>query len=78
MYRKIGEEIVAGVRTRVHSCILAYGQSASGKTHTMIGDAPHDEGVVPRLCQHFFNYLMQAAIGSELEDIHASVRCVAK
>ncbi len=29
-------------------CLLAYGQTGAGKTHTMMGGRGDDEGVIPR------------------------------
>lgn len=33
--------------------LLAYGQTASGKTHTIMGD-PSDEGIIPRALRDLF------------------------
>ena len=37
--------------------VLAYGQTASGKTHTMLGSGSEDieeEGLMPRMARHIF------------------------
>ena len=36
--------------------ILAYGQTSSGKTHTMQGvfDNPDEEGIIPRMIKHIY------------------------
>lgn len=52
------------VRKKFHSCILAYGQSSSGKTHTMMG-FNDDPGLTPRLCEKIFAYLKGSDIDEE-------------
>ncbi|XP_053613694.1 kinesin-like protein KIF15 isoform X2 [Plodia interpunctella] len=37
------------MRSGCSACVLAYGQSATGKTHTMMG-SDGDPGLIPRLC----------------------------
>lgn len=63
------------IKSRYHSCVLAYGQSSSGKTHTMMG-IPQDPGLTPRLCEKIFDYLQEAAVGDEISNLKISVRCV--
>lgn len=65
----IDEEISSAVKKRYHSCVLAYGQSATGKTHTMMGNL-HDPGITPRLCNNIFNYL-EDIIANNGENIDA-------
>ncbi|KAI5633026.1 kinesin motor domain-containing protein [Phthorimaea operculella] len=50
VFESIGREVVASVMKGSSACVLAYGQSATGKTHTMMGteDQP---GLIPRLCR---------------------------
>ncbi|KAI4467281.1 kinesin-related [Holotrichia oblita] len=52
------------VKKKFHSCILAYGQSSSGKTHTMMG-FNDDPGLTPRLCEKIFAYLKGSDIDEE-------------
>lgn len=50
VFETIGREVIASVARGSSACVLAYGQSATGKTHTMMGtDA--QPGLVPRLCR---------------------------
>ncbi|KAJ9458822.1 Kinesin-like protein Klp61F [Diplonema papillatum] len=45
------------------SCtIFAYGQTNSGKTHTMMGDlsSERDQGLTPRSCKYIFNELLKS------------------
>ena len=49
--------IVASVMEGFNGSILAYGQTSSGKTHTMMGpDMSNQEerGVIPRMVQYVF------------------------
>ncbi|EGI66801.1 Kinesin-like protein KIF13B [Acromyrmex echinatior] len=41
-----------------NSCLIAYGQSASGKTYTMMG-TKEDPGLIPRLCEGIFSKIEQ-------------------
>eukprot|EP01064_Diplonema_japonicum_P033499 TRINITY_DN6612_c0_g1_i1.p1 TRINITY_DN6612_c0_g1~~TRINITY_DN6612_c0_g1_i1.p1 ORF type:complete len:1159 (+),score=408.01 TRINITY_DN6612_c0_g1_i1:54-3530(+) len=46
------------------SCtIFAYGQTNSGKTHSMMGDlkSESNQGLTPRACKHIFNELMKSS-----------------
>lgn len=49
--------------------IFAYGQTASGKTHTMQGviEDPEEEGIIPRMIHHVFNHIMNST--SDIEYI---------
>lgn len=61
------------LKQRFHSCVLAYGQSATGKTHTMMG-FPDDPGLTPLLCERVFGYLQETAVGEEIERLKVTVR----
>lgn len=50
VFETIGREVVASVIRGSSACVLAYGQSATGKTHTMMG-TDMQPGLVPRLCR---------------------------
>ncbi len=41
--------------------IFAYGQTSSGKTHTMMGDAT-EMGVVPLAMQEIFSYIENVSV----------------
>jgi len=45
-----------------NGCIFAYGQTSSGKTHTMMGWTPPDSerGLIPRLCEAIFERIEDA------------------
>ncbi|ERL90411.1 hypothetical protein D910_07760, partial [Dendroctonus ponderosae] len=68
------ENIVGtSLKKRNHSCVLAYGQTSSGKTHTMMG-APQDPGLTPRLCRRIFKYFQEGALNDETATMKVSVR----
>jgi len=59
VYSESAKPIVADVLAGYNGTIFAYGQTASGKTHTMeglIGD-PVWQGIIPRIIQDIFNYI---------------------
>ncbi|RZB45752.1 kinesin-II 85 kDa subunit-like, partial [Asbolus verrucosus] len=64
VFESVESVVSKAIKGRYHSCVLAYGQSSSGKTHTMMG-FPHDPGLTPRLCQQVFSYLEEMAVRDE-------------
>ncbi|KAF3703306.1 Kinesin-1 heavy chain Conventional kinesin heavy chain Ubiquitous kinesin heavy chain [Channa argus] len=58
-YNAVAQKIVRDVLEGYNGTIFAYGQTSSGKTHTMEGKL-HDEdtmGIIPRIVQDIFNYI---------------------
>ncbi|XP_076755099.1 uncharacterized protein LOC143425915 [Xylocopa sonorina] len=53
IYQTLGETVLDAVFSGYNSCLVAYGQSASGKTYTMMG-SKEDPGLTPRLCEGLF------------------------
>lgn len=53
IYQTLGRTVLDNVFTGYNSCLVAYGQSASGKTYTMMG-TKEDPGLTPRLCEGIF------------------------
>ena len=54
--------VVDGVLNGYNGTILAYGQTSSGKTHTMLGedlDNEEERGVIPRLVRGLFDKISQ-------------------
>ncbi|XP_059053419.1 uncharacterized protein LOC131847786 [Achroia grisella] len=49
VFETIGRDVISSVSTGCSVCVLAYGQSATGKTHTMMG-TESQPGLIPRLC----------------------------
>jgi len=57
VYEAIGSKIVSQTLAGYNSCLLAYGQTGTGKTYTIIGDyAGHVEeyGLLPRIADNLF------------------------
>ncbi|KAG5864914.1 hypothetical protein JTB14_016917 [Gonioctena quinquepunctata] len=65
IFESVEKVISQSVKQRCHSCVLAYGQSSTGKTHTMMG-IPEDPGITPKLCNRVFGYLQETAVGDEI------------
>ncbi|CAK9813424.1 Kinesin-like protein KIF16B [Anthophora quadrimaculata] len=53
IYQTLGNIVLDAVFSGYNSCLVAYGQSASGKTYTMMG-TKEDPGLTPRLCEGLF------------------------
>uniref|UniRef100_A0A4W4E749 Kinesin-like protein n=1 Tax=Electrophorus electricus TaxID=8005 RepID=A0A4W4E749_ELEEL len=59
VYKACAQEIVKDVLGGYNGTIFAYGQTSSGKTHTMEGNLhdPDGMGIIPRIVQDIFNYI---------------------
>ncbi|KAL8577573.1 hypothetical protein ACOMHN_044253 [Nucella lapillus] len=59
VYTVTAKPIVADVLSGYNGTIFAYGQTSSGKTHTMEGVLGDDsmQGIIPRIVQDIFNYI---------------------
>ena len=53
----MGKDVVNSVLDGFNGCIMAYGQTGTGKTFTMIGDLSNelDFGIIPRALRHIFH-----------------------
>ncbi|XP_069360536.1 uncharacterized protein [Maniola hyperantus] len=49
VFDKVGRQVLSRISQGQSACVLTYGQSATGKTHTMMGSTTHP-GLVPRIC----------------------------
>ncbi|XP_071341750.1 kinesin-1 heavy chain-like isoform X2 [Trachinotus anak] len=58
-YNDVAQKIVKDVLDGYNGTIFAYGQTSSGKTHTMEGKLhdPDMMGIIPRIVQDIFNYI---------------------
>uniref|UniRef100_A0AAQ6ICW0 Kinesin-like protein n=1 Tax=Anabas testudineus TaxID=64144 RepID=A0AAQ6ICW0_ANATE len=58
-YNAVAQKIVKDVLDGYNGTIFAYGQTSSGKTHTMEGKLhdPEMMGIIPRIVQDIFNYI---------------------
>ncbi|KAK2561249.1 Kinesin heavy chain [Acropora cervicornis] len=59
VYIEAAQVIVQDVLNGYNGTIFAYGQTSSGKTHTMEGDLNDsvNQGIIPRIVQDIFNYI---------------------
>ncbi|CAF1281260.1 unnamed protein product [Adineta steineri] len=59
VYNETAKEIVKDVLNGYNGTIFAYGQTSSGKTHTMEGVMGSDgqQGIIPRIVQDIFNHM---------------------
>ncbi|KAL5006438.1 hypothetical protein ScPMuIL_015244 [Solemya velum] len=59
VYNVAAKPIVADVLSGYNGTIFAYGQTSSGKTHTMEGILGNSDmhGIIPRIVQDIFNYI---------------------
>uniref|UniRef100_A0A8D0GMA3 Kinesin-like protein n=1 Tax=Sphenodon punctatus TaxID=8508 RepID=A0A8D0GMA3_SPHPU len=59
VYNDCAKKIVKDVLEGYNGTIFAYGQTSSGKTHTMEGilHDPDGMGIIPRIVQDIFNYI---------------------
>ena len=57
VYDWVGRDIVESVLNGFNGTILAYGQTASGKTHTMVGNVKSEDnmGIIPRSVLHMMD-----------------------
>ncbi|XP_044585965.1 uncharacterized protein LOC123265994 isoform X2 [Cotesia glomerata] len=53
IYYTLGNPVIDAIFVGYNSCVVAYGQSASGKTFTMMG-VKDDPGLIPRICNGLF------------------------
>ncbi|CAH0591496.1 unnamed protein product [Chrysodeixis includens] len=60
MYDEMVRPLVASVLDGFNGCVFAYGQTGTGKTHTMEGTAEH-EGVIPRAFRHMWAHIENSA-----------------
>ncbi|KAI5752446.1 hypothetical protein M8J77_017085 [Diaphorina citri] len=61
VYDEAAKSIVSDVLAGYNGTIFAYGQTSSGKTHTMegvMGD-PNKQGIIPRIVNDIFNHIYQ-------------------
>ena len=58
IYEAVGRRVVEGSLRGVNGTVLAYGQTSSGKTHTMLGDQTHP-GVVLLAVRDVFKHISE-------------------
>lgn len=65
IYEQAVKPIVEGVMEGFNGTVFAYGQTSSGKTHTMIGPGTDltdeaERGMIPRMVSHIFEEMANA------------------
>ena len=58
VYEDIAHEVIYSAISGYNSTIFAYGQTASGKTHTMMG-SEEDPGIMRKAIDHIFEAITQ-------------------
>ncbi|XP_043272247.1 uncharacterized protein [Venturia canescens] len=71
IYETLGESILDVLFKGFNSCLVAYGQSASGKTYTMMG-SKEDPGLTPRICEGLFLRLAKEGSSNSSFDVSVS------
>jgi len=59
VYQEVGERLIRRGLEGFNGCLLAYGQTASGKTHTLMG-SPDEPGIIPRAVFGVFDAIAEA------------------
>lgn len=59
LYDTAVKSVVLDSLNGFNGSIIAYGQTGTGKTHTMEGDEGEQRGVIPRASEEIFNYVEQ-------------------
>jgi len=60
IYDKVARKVIKSSMEGINASILAYGQTASGKTFTMKGTGKKNPGIIPLSIQDVFTYIQQA------------------
>ena len=85
VYAQSVAPLVSGVLNGRSACVLAYGQTGAGKSHTMygtLGDAGSDAGVVPRAVRAIIRAVDErtssapATADGKAMEIKASIACI--
>ena len=57
VYSAIANEVVESALSGINGTIFAYGQTSTGKTHTMFG-SPGEPGIMPLAVRHIFDHII--------------------
>ncbi|KAK0150248.1 Kinesin-like protein KIF16B [Merluccius polli] len=53
IFQDLGVDVLHAAFQGFNACVFAYGQTSSGKSYTMMGEAA-DKGLIPRICEGLF------------------------
>ncbi|KAL5008864.1 hypothetical protein ScPMuIL_014445 [Solemya velum] len=56
VFQDLGTEVLQAAFEGYNACVFAYGQTSTGKTHTMMG-YPGEVGLIPRICEGLFSHV---------------------
>ena len=70
VYNTFAQQIVRGCMEGVNGTIFAYGQTSSGKTHTMSG-TPEEPGVIPLAFKDILEYIEK--VKNKFKTMHVAV-----
>jgi kinesin family protein 5 len=68
VYNLSAKDTIEDVLQGYNGTIFAYGQTGAGKSYTMFGpdiSVPELRGIIPRSCEHIFNYIERDTSGTE-------------
>ena len=72
LYDDLGSQIVSNAIAGYNCTLLAYGQTSSGKSYSMMGSSPHDgddtAGLIPRICAALFAHIDASPATTALGD----------
>jgi len=57
VFNRVGEEVLGSVFCGYNCAIIAYGNTGSGKTHTIFGGEEEQKGLLPRVLEELFTIL---------------------
>lgn len=75
LYNKVARHIVTQALLGFNGCIFAYGQTSSGKTHTMLGEASDEDlwGITPNSVNQIFDHIEVCAEEEDDSDYSVAV-----
>lgn len=73
VFDRIGLQVLDALLDGYNACVLAYGQSGTGKTYTMMGN-DSEPGLAPRLCSALFERFSALSKGQHPPSIRIDVR----
>jgi len=69
VFEGIGLPILENALDAYNGCLLAYGQTGAGKSHSIMGDVSSDveKGLMPRACEELFNMVERRRADAEAQ-----------
>ena len=73
VFGELGSQVLDALFDGYNACVLAYGQSGTGKTYTMM-DTTQEPGIAPRLCTAIFERMTSPDNLNQLTSFRIDVR----